>query len=78
MTACQTQNNHNIATAENDSFTIAETSFVPTDSNQFYFPLEVLRDSALYLGKDTFENTWYSQHLFAMREPIIYMVKDIS
>ncbi|HYV91221.1 MAG TPA: hypothetical protein VE978_05535 [Chitinophagales bacterium] len=54
----------------------AATSFVPTDSTQFYFPLEVFRDTSIYVGHDTFADTWYSQHLFAMREPVIFMDKS--
>jgi len=45
-----------------------DTSFVPTDSKQLYFPLKDCLDS--------FKNTWYSKHLFALREPIIFMDKS--
>jgi hypothetical protein len=36
--------------------------FIPTDSKQFYFPTDF----------DNFRNEWYSKHLFAMREPILF------
>jgi hypothetical protein len=52
------------------------TPFIPTDSSQFYFPLEVFTDTSRYIGPDTLLNTWYSQHLFAMREPIIFIDKS--
>lgn len=55
-----------------------DTAFVPADSNQFYFPLEVFRDTSIYIGHDTFVDTWYSQHLFAMREPIFYADKSLN
>ena len=39
---------------------------------EFYFPFEVFRDTSIYIGRDTFLNSWYSQHLFAMKEPVIF------
>lgn len=49
------------------------TPFVPIDSSQFYFPLETFHDTSIYIGHDNFANTWYSKHLFAMKEPVIFM-----
>ena len=40
--------------------------YIPTDNAQLYFPLTVFHDF------DNFRNKWYSKHLFAMREPIIF------
>ena len=37
-------------------------SYIPSDSIQFYFPANF----------DSFKNKWYSKHLFAMREPILF------
>jgi len=47
-------------------------SLIPVDSNQFYFPLEVFRDTSSYKGREVFIDKWYSKHLFAMKEPLIY------
>ena len=44
----------------------------PTDSSHFYFPLETFKDTALFDGYDTFVVSWYSEHLFAMKEPILF------
>lgn len=66
FTASQGQSNKNSQVTEID------TSSVPTDSNQFYFPLKIFRDTSFYVG----QYTWYSQHLFAMREPVIFINKS--
>jgi len=42
--------------------TITDSAFVPTDSTQLYFSSSNI---------DSFRDTWYSKHLFALREPII-------
>ena len=67
------QSNHKDIT---ESVAIASAKFsdrVYRDSNEFYFPMEVFRDTSLYVGRDTFINSWYSEQLFAMREPILYL-----
>lgn len=45
---------------------------VPSDSNQYYFPLEIFKDTSIYKGYDTFIDKWYSGQLFAMREPLLF------
>lgn len=67
LTSCQGQ------TGDNSSAT--STPFIPTDSSQFYFPLSVFQDSSS-IGNDTFIDRWYSEYLFTMREPIIFMDKS--
>jgi hypothetical protein len=46
-----------------------DTAFIPTNSNQLFFPLEA------FSGIDTFGNTCYSKYLFALNEPIFYADK---
>ena len=72
LTACQGQNNKKTVVATKGSQSIKDTSFAPTDSTKFYFPIEPMRDKSFLLGIDSFVNTWYSKHLFVMREPLIY------
>ncbi len=48
------------------------------DSTLYYFPMEKLLNPAIFIGHDTFMNKWYSEKLFAMNEPIIYLDKSES
>lgn len=61
-------------------FTLLSFSFFTLcysqNKDQFYFPLEVFKDSSAFVGHDTFVVTWYSKHLSAMNEPIIYSDKS--
>ncbi len=53
------------------SYQSTDTLLVASDSSQLYFPLSsdnVSIDDAF----DSSENTWYSQHLFSLKEPIIF------
>ena len=43
-----------------------------TDSLPYYFPLAAFTDTTIFIGYDTFTNDWYSKHLLAMQEPILY------
>ncbi|MDJ1470615.1 hypothetical protein [Xanthocytophaga flava] len=75
LTSCQGQSSQNATNTSTYSLPI-DTAFIPTDSTQFYFPLEIFRDTSLYVGHDTLTDSWYSKHLFAMREPVIYANKS--
>jgi len=44
----------------------------PLDSTQGYFPLEIFRDTSIFVGYDTFTVNWYSKHLKAMKEPLLF------
>jgi len=68
--ACNKWNSKDLKT---DNELVNDSLFIPSDSSQFYFPLEAFRDTSIYVGHDTFVNTWYSKHLFAMGEPIIFL-----
>jgi len=45
---------------------------VPTMPNQAYFPAEIFRDSGEYVYDGTTTVIWYSKHLYAMEEPLLY------
>lgn len=45
---------------------------VPLNKTQNYFPLEIFTDTSVYVGYDTFTVTWYSRHLRAMKEPLLF------
>ena len=49
---------------------------VPLDKNQGYFPLKIFTDTSIYVGYDTFHVEWYSKHLTAMKEPLIFNKKQ--
>lgn len=49
-----------------------DSALIPSDSNVLYFPPELLCDTEEYNGQASFLNKWYSKHLFAMREPLVY------
>lgn len=72
LTACQNHSNRNTA----KYFLITDNLRVATDSTKFYFPSDVFRDTSIYVGREAFLNSWYSKHLFAMKEPILYADKS--
>jgi hypothetical protein len=85
LTNCLGQNSKTSVSIKSENQSLKQTSFVPSDSNQFYFPLKTFRDSSLlkvfpdssfYISHDRSVNTRYSKNLFIMREPIVYMDKS--
>lgn len=46
------------------------------DNIPYYFPLEVFTDSGSYVNSGRLEVKWYSRHLFALNEPILYSDKS--
>jgi hypothetical protein len=76
LISCYSQTNENLTIIKSGNFVITDTSIIPSDSKQFYFPLKVFNDNKRHVGRDTFVNSWYSKHLFAMKEPIIYLDKS--
>ncbi len=65
---CQEQGKKNSISSETDK----QGTYIPIDSTEFYFPTEGKDKS----GIDSFCNTWYSSHLFAMKEPILFKEKS--
>jgi hypothetical protein len=65
-----------INTVNVDAFQISDSTEIKIDSNKFYFPLETFRDDSFYAGHDTFTIAWYSKHLSAMKEQIIFTDKS--
>ena len=51
---------------------LTDTSLIPKDSSAFYFPLNTSNDTFKNVRLDSFLVKWYSEQLFALREPIIY------
>ena len=49
-----------------------DASNIPLDSTQNYYPYDVFTDTSMFVGSDTFLITWYSRHLFALQEPLIF------
>ncbi len=88
LTSCQGQNDKNSKIAKTEHsisidtavikeyFLPIDTAFIPSNNKQFYFPLEVFKDTSIYVGHDKFVDTWYSQNLYAMHEPIFYADKS--
>jgi hypothetical protein len=76
LPACQGPDTKISVTKVPDTIPVTDTSLIPMDSTEYYFPLEGFRDSMEYDGQDVFLDTWYSKHLFAMREPIIFKDKS--
>jgi len=75
LACCQGQQKIKSSEAVINNLSI-DTGTFKTDSNMFYFPLESLKDTSIYIGHDTFTDTWYSHHLYAMREPVIFTDKS--
>ena len=63
--SCHGQNNKIVSDTTTMSYELSDR-YIPTDSTQFYFP------NSVFYEFDNFCNKWYSKHLFAMREPILF------
>ena len=49
------------------------------DTLQFFFPFEeAFRDTSSYVKRKPFHNAWYSKHLRAMKEPVIYTDNSLN
>ena len=50
-----------------------------TNETQLYFPFEeVFKDTSRYVEREPFHNSWYSNHLHAMKEPVIYTNNSLN
>ncbi|MGE9311089.1 hypothetical protein ACLOAU_05565 [Niabella sp. CJ426] len=74
-TACHVQSGSAPTIVDQDDFTI-DTSLVPKDNTAFYFPLNLFSDTSRNVSLDSFVVKWYSEQLFALREPVIYLDKS--
>lgn len=61
LVSCQGTSNKISSDSTTQSYELPDL-YIPTDSTKFYFPANF----------DSFNNEWYSEHLFAMREPILF------
>jgi hypothetical protein len=60
-----------------DSSLKLDSNNIPLDKEQNYFPLHFFpsmdfKTNQVKIEKDTFLVKWYSKHLYAMKEPILY------
>ena len=72
FTNCQRHGNNKPYKSTTINYESSNNKFIPTDSNQFYFPIEAFNDNSMFVGQDTFIVNWYSKQLYAMREPLIF------
>ncbi len=61
LISCQSKDNKISINSETESYETHDL-LIPIDSTQLYFSVEF----------DNFRNKWYSEQLFAMREPVIF------
>ena len=73
--SCQSQENTRKIDKYIDNSIKVDSLNIPINSNQVYFPFEIFTDTAIYAGYDTFRVDWYSSHLHAMREPLLFNKK---
>jgi hypothetical protein len=78
LVRCNGHNKNEVTTTTTAMDQSEETHFCPKDSNQLYFPIDLFKDKASFVGVDTFLVKWYSKHLFAMKEPLIFNDSSIK
>jgi len=61
LASCQGRSNKVVSDTTTMSYESSDLH-IPNDSAQLYFPTNF----------DSYKNKWYSEHLFAMREPILF------
>jgi hypothetical protein len=76
LTNCQRPNSRKMSKITTINNQTSDIHFIPADSNQFYFPIKAFNDNLMFVGEDTFFVKWYSKHLYAMREPVIFLDKS--
>ncbi|MBN2729687.1 MAG: hypothetical protein JXR53_10725 [Bacteroidales bacterium] len=72
LSLCKGQQYKDSSFVNSEIISLKDTYEIQTDSFQYYFPMADFSDTSWYNGRDTFINNWYSYHLFAMLEPVIY------
>jgi len=72
LQSCNTQLVTNRIDEYLDDSIKVDTLNIPIYANQSYFPLKVFTDTSIYIGHDTFIVKWYSKHLSAMKEPLMF------
>lgn len=78
LASCQSQSGNDSSQNSAKYSLLIDSALIPTDSTQFYFPLDVFKDTSIFVRRDTFVDSWYSKHLFAMKEPILFADKSQS
>lgn len=76
LQSCNVQNDKNIIDKYFDISIKVDSLNIPIDKNQGYFPLEIFTDTSIYIGYDTLHIEWYSKHLRAMKEHLLFNKKQ--
>ena len=76
LESCNTQSDKNSIEIYLDNSVQVDSLNVPIDKKQGYFPLNIFTDTSIYVGYDTFHVEWYSKHLIAMEEPLMFNKKQ--
>jgi hypothetical protein len=74
--SCNHKNNKNSITNYLDSSIKTDKNNIPIDSNQFYFPTKIFHNPNSLINIDTLILAWYSKHLRAMKEPLLFNKKE--
>lgn len=76
LNSCNDKKNKNSIANYLDSSIKTDKNNIPIDSNQFYFPMKIFQDPNNLVDNDTFIIAWYSKHLRAMNEPLLFNKKE--
>lgn len=74
--SCNEMKNKNSVANYIDNSIKTDVNNIPIDSNQFYFPTNIFHDPNNLVDNDTFVITWYSKHLRAMNEPLLFNKRE--
>jgi hypothetical protein len=67
-TRAQTENKNEFINSE----IITDSDNIPLNSSTLYFPLKLFNDSTTIKEKYSFIDSWYSEMLFSLHEPLLY------
>ena len=73
--SCYTQTNYNSIEKYLDNSISVDSFNIPLDKEQGYFPLQKFKGDSIYVGYGKFHIDWYSKHLRAMKEPLLFNKK---
>ncbi len=74
--SCSNQTDKNSVEFFLDNTIQVDSLNVPINKTQAYYPIKLFTDTTIYVGFDTSSVEWYSKHLFAMGEPLIFNKKQ--
>jgi hypothetical protein len=76
FSSCTVRIKNNLISNYIDSSIKTDENNIPLDSNQFYFPVRLFRDTSIPWSNDTFVVSWYSEQLRAMKEPLLFNKRE--